>query len=71
MTKIEQAISSARGEMRHLGLNPEDCTATDAEKILDDLGRKGVAAGLWFWAASDAQIIKFRKEWDKWRNAKR
>lgn len=66
MTKIEQAISAARGEMRHLGIDPKACTASDAEKVLDDLARKGVAAGLWFWSASDAQITKFRKGWGEW-----
>ena len=67
MTKIEQAISAVRGQMRHLGLDPEACTALDAERVLDDLGRMGVDAGLWFWSASDAQITKFRKGWEKWR----
>lgn len=67
MTKIEQAISAARGQMRRLGLDPEACTATDAERVLDDLGRMGVEAGLWFWSASDAQITKFRKGWTKWQ----
>lgn len=48
MTKIEKAISAARGQMRHLGIDPEACTALDAEKVLDDLGRMGAEAGLWF-----------------------
>lgn len=67
MAKIEQAISAARGQMRRLGIDPEACTSLDAERVLDDLGRMGVESGLWFWSASDAQITKFRKGWEKWR----
>ena len=69
MTKIEQAISAARGELRAVDCDPVACTALDAERALDDLGRKGVDAGLWFWSASDAQITQFRKGWEKWRSA--
>ncbi len=65
MTIIEKAISAARGEMRHNGIDPSDCSWYHAERTLDDLARKGVEAGLWFWKASDNQIRKFRKEWGK------
>lgn len=67
MTKIEKAISATRGQMRNLGLDPLACSALDAERVLDDLGRMGVDAGLWFWSASDREVGKFRKEWEKWR----
>jgi hypothetical protein len=66
MTKIEEAISAVRGEMRHIGLDPIACTTLDAERVLDDLGRKGVDAGKWFWSASDSQAKAFRKGWEKW-----
>lgn len=32
MTKIEEAISAVRGEMRHIGLDPVACTSLDAER---------------------------------------
>lgn len=71
MTKTEQAISAVRGELRHMGLDPVKCSAEYAECVLDDMGRKGIAAGLWFWSASDNQVKKFRKGWEKWREQNR
>lgn len=65
MTKIEQAISAARGELRHKGFNPHDCSVSDAEKVLDDMALQNKMAGLWFWNASNSQIKRFRKEWEK------
>lgn len=65
MTKIEQAISAARGELRNIGFDPLACSASEAEHTLDDLGRKGIDAGLWFWNANDREIRQFRKEWAK------
>ena len=65
MTNIEQALSAARGELRHQGLEPSECTVADAEQVLDDMAREGKTAGIWFWNATDTEIKRFRKEWKK------
>jgi hypothetical protein len=67
MTRIEQAISAARGQMRHVGIDPATRMATDAEATLDDLARMGNPAGKWLQSANCSQVDKFRKEWEKWR----
>lgn len=67
MKKIDSILAAVRGEMRHVGIDPEACTALDAERVLDDLGRKGHQAGLWFWSATDKQVNRFRKEWGQWQ----
>ena len=63
-TNLSVAISAARGELRHQGFNPSECSVADAEKVLDDMARQNKQAGLWFWNASDNQIKRFRKEWN-------
>jgi len=63
-TNLSMAISAARGELSYQGFDPSDCTAADAEKVLDDMARQNKQAGLWFWNATDNQISKFRKEWN-------
>ena len=65
MTEIEQALSAARGELRHQGFEPSECTVADAERVLDDMAREGKLAGLWFWNATDIEIKRFRKGWSK------
>lgn len=65
---IERAIAAARGQLRHSGVNPSTCSAGEAEAVLDDLGRIGIEAGIWFRNASDNQVKMFRKEWKKWRS---
>jgi len=66
MTKIEQAISATRGEMRHIGLDPEACNAETAHRVLDDLCRNGHELRAWYLSASQAQITGFIKGWSKW-----
>jgi len=69
VTRIEQAISAVRGQMRHMGIDPLVSDADCAIATLDDLGRCNVDSGLWFWSAPETEIKKFRRDWERWRKA--
>jgi hypothetical protein len=65
----ELAIYAARGELRHLGIDPETAAVDDAFKVLDELTftRPTMIAAIWYEFASDNQIKAFKKEWRQWQ----
>jgi len=71
MTLTEQrqiALNTARSYLRKQGINPAQASADDALEALDDCCRLDAQyiASLWYWQASNRQVLLFRREWRRW-----
>jgi hypothetical protein len=63
---IRIAVSATRSYMRSMGIDPSTQSSDQALLSLDDLSYENTVAGNFANNATDSDIKRFKKEWEKW-----